>query len=98
MNKSIDNNCNLKFYFERPPDSIIVDISLLILDHTPLPEKIEKAKDFMERAKKGEYPKREPISIQKLPDGKYKVLNGNTTTTILKSLGCKEIVAMVLTK
>ncbi|MHA1729156.1 MAG: hypothetical protein ACTSWY_10545 [Promethearchaeota archaeon] len=90
----INDPCNVSLYFKRPKGSKTIDIELLILDHMPSTEKIEKAKSYMEKARKDEYPKREPVKIQKLSNGKYRVLDGNTTTTILKNWGCTHVIAM----
>ena len=60
----------------------------------PTAKKLKKAQDLLEKARRGEYPKREPVSVQKLPDGRYLVLDGNTTTTVLKCWGCTHLIAI----
>lgn len=47
----------------------------------------------MERAAKNMHPKRKPITIKKMKDGKYLVVDGNTTTTVFMSWGCSDILA-----
>jgi hypothetical protein len=86
--------CDPGQYFERPAGSKEVRIDLLIRDHIPSPEKITEAVLRMEKARKGEYPKREPISVKKLDNGKLLVVDGNTTTTVMKDWGCKHIIAV----
>jgi hypothetical protein len=88
-----NDRCDPEQYFEHPPGSVLIRIDLLDRDHLPAPEKIQKATELLNMARHGKHPKREPITIRSKEDGRYLVLDGNTTTTVLKSWGCEWIVA-----
>ena len=85
--------CDIRSYFEIPSGSIILKIQDLVFDHEPSEEKIIKATNRMEMAKIGKFPKRKPIKVRKLSDGRFLILDGNTTTTVLKNWGCTRVIA-----
>lgn len=93
--KNLDETGHAEVYsfFKKTENSIILNMENLVLDHNPTPEKIKKAEFRMKNAKMGKYPKRKPISVIELQNGRYKVLDGNTSTTVLRSWGYKFILA-----
>ena len=95
---NLDEKAHAEVYsfFKKTENSIILNIEILVLDHHPTPERIKKAEFRITNAKIGKYPKRKPISVVELPKGKYKVLDGNTTTTVLKSLGYNFVLAEIV--
>jgi hypothetical protein len=96
--KNLDETDRAEVYsfFKKTEKSIILNIENLVLDHNPTPEKIKKAEFRMKNAKMGKYPKRNPITVIKLPKGKYKVLDGNTSTTVLRAWGNKIVLAEIV--
>ena len=87
-------SCNPYLYFQRTPGSRKVRLSRLSRDHIPSEEKVAEAVSRMEKAARGEYPKREPITIRKTAGGRYLVVDGNTTTTVMRQWGCSHIIAI----
>jgi hypothetical protein len=94
MPSNKNGRCDPYLYFQRTPGSKKVRLVQLFRDHTPSEEKIAEAVSRMEKAAEGEYPKREPITIRKLTGGKYLVVDGNTTTTVMRQWGCTHIIAI----
>ena len=94
MKETDSDRCNPDHYFERPAGSMVIPIERCVRDHVPTDKKLEKARELLEMALRGEHPKREPVSVRKLPDGRYLILDGNTTTTVLKSWGCVYLIAV----
>lgn len=45
---------------------------------------IQRANGFMAAAARGELPKRKPIKVEQLPDGKWLVVDGNSTAMIAR--------------
>ena len=94
MNKKETNKiCDMSNYFEESSNSILIPVNHLVRDHLPSDEKIDVAVDLMLRAANGSHPKREPVSVRKLPDGRFLVVDGNTTTTVLMRWGCSHVLA-----
>jgi hypothetical protein len=96
--KNLDEKAHEEVYsfFNKTKNSFILNIEVLVLDHHPTPDRIKKAEFRITNAKIGKYPKRKPISVVELPEGKYRVLDGNTTTTVLKSLGYNFVLAEIV--
>ena len=94
MNMDEVDRCDPDQYFDKPPGARIIRIDRLVRDHIPSQAKLAEAVYRMEKAGKGEYPKRKPISIRKLDNGKYHVVDGNTTTTAMMEWGCEQIIAL----
>jgi hypothetical protein len=88
-----DKRCDIFSLFEVPSSSVILKINDLVFDHEPSEEKIVKATNRMEMARIGKFPKRKPIKVRKLSNNKYLILDGNTTTTVLKKWGCSQVIA-----
>ena len=95
--KNLDEKAREEVYlfFNKTENSFILNIEVLVLDHQSTPDRIKKAEFRVKNAKIGKYPRRKPISVVELPEGKYRVLDGNTTTTVLRSLGYKFVLAEI---
>lgn len=60
---------------------------IAVADLVPIhnqPARTESAVRHMQAAKAGKEPKRKPLSVRARPDGRYDVLDGNSTTNALK--------------
>lgn len=88
--------CDPHVYFDPTPSSKIVPIQNLVRDHVPSEEKLKTAIYRMERAARGLHPKRHPVSVKLRQDGKYLVVDGNTTTTVLMDWGCTHLIAQIV--
>jgi len=51
------------------------------------PEGIAKAEPYMRKAYEGTHTKRKPITLRKKPNGRYEVVDGNSTTAIARKHG-----------
>ena len=68
-------------YFLKTPSAFMVDVKDLVTIRAR-PKGIQNAEKYMKMAYDGEGDKRKPISVSKLPNGKWKVEDGNSTTAI----------------
>jgi len=59
------------------------------------PGRIRRAREMMEKARKGEGPKRPPIKFADLGDGTYRVVDGNTTLHVVRELGERTVVVEI---
>ena len=80
-------------YFKITPNSRMLNLDLLIARELADPNRVARAKILMEQASTGVGEKRNPIGIIPLANGKFKVLDGNTTLQALRDMG--ETVAIV---
>ena len=80
-------------YFKITPNSRMLNLDLLIARELADPNRVVRAKILMEQASTGVGEKRNPIGIIPLANGKFKVLDGNTTLQALRDMG--ETVAIV---
>lgn len=83
-------------YFKITPESRVLNLDLLIAREPSDPDRVVRAKILMEQALTGVGEKRNPIGIVQLDNGKFRVLDGNTTLQALRDLG--ETVAIVEVK
>jgi len=74
-------------YFEATDRSIIVPIDKLVRREKPTPKRLEHAHQYMKDVQAGTGKKRGPIHALAMGNGKYKILDGNTTLQALKDLG-----------
>lgn len=66
-------------------DQGAINIALVDLASTRLrPEGVKNAAALMERAARGEVDRRKPISVAPRPDGKWDVLDGNSTVAVAR--------------
>ena len=80
-------------YFNITPKSRMLNLKLLVAREPANPERVVRAKVLMEQASSGVGEKRNPIGVVPLDDGRFRVLDGNTTLQALRDL-C-ETVAIV---
>lgn len=64
-------------------DSVIMPMDSLRATETVTPEDISHTMVYIEKAKKGEIKKREPLSVVERGDGTYSILDGNRTFSAL---------------
>jgi len=80
-------------YFKIIPYSRMLNLDLLVARGPADPDRVVRAKILMEQASTGVGEKRNPICIVPLDNGKFRVLDGNTTLQAMRDLG--ETVAIV---
>ena len=83
-------------YFKITPESRMLNLDLLVAREPADPDRVVRAKILMEQASAGVGQKRNPIGIVPLDNGKFRVLDGNTTLQALRDLG--ETMAVVEVK
>ena len=74
-------------YLKSTDTSIIIPMEKLVGREAPDPKRMEHAHEYMKGAKEGTGEKRKPISVMAMGNGKYKILDGNTTFHALQELG-----------
>jgi len=77
-------------YFEKPEGTKLVSTSMLDVTRNR-PRGIHNASKLMQTAAAGKSAKREPITVFKKPDGRYEVVDGNSTTNVAKQHNWKEL-------
>lgn len=93
--KNIKLEDNPDKYFDKPKGTKMVPLDKL--DTTRVrPKGIVNAAKFMKLAAKGKKAKRGPITVFKKPNGRYEVLDGNSTTAIAKQSNWKELPVRVV--
>ncbi|MBI5590270.1 MAG: hypothetical protein HY881_07300 [Deltaproteobacteria bacterium] len=83
-------------YFVNTPDSVTVPLADIVCRETPDPERVKRAHQLMMDARAGKGEKRKPIEVVKMENGKYRVIDGNSTLQALKEL--QETTAIVKIK
>jgi len=73
-------------YFVNTLDSVAVPLADIVCRETPDPERVKRAHQLMMDAKAGKGEKRKPIEVMKMENGKYRVIDGNSTLQALKEL------------
>ena len=73
-------------YFAYTPDSLTVPLADIVARETPDPVRVKRAHQLLVDAKAGKGEKREPIEVMKMENGKYRVIDGNSTLHALKEL------------
>jgi hypothetical protein len=69
----------------------VVTLGNLRPSETINPERLAAAKDRLEKAKRGEGPKREPLTVWDRGDGTYSIADGNHTYTALNEAGALSV-------
>jgi hypothetical protein len=80
-------------YFVNTPDSVAVPLADIVARDTPDPERVKRARHLMMAAKAGKRDKRKPIDVVKTENGKFRVIDGNSTLQALREL--QETMAIV---
>jgi hypothetical protein len=83
-------------YFVNTPDSIVVPLAEIAARETADPQRVKRARQLMMDARAGKGEKRKPIEVMMTENGKYGVIDGNTTLQALKEL--QETTAVVTIK
>jgi DNA-directed RNA polymerase subunit K/omega len=73
-------------YVMNTPDSVAVPLADISARETPDPERVKRAHQLMMNAKEGKGEKRKPIEVMRMENGKYRVIDGNSTLQALKEL------------
>ena len=73
-------------YFLNTPDSAAIPLADIVAREAPDPERVRRAHQWMRDAKEGNRKKRKPIEVVKLENGKYGVIDGNSTLQALREL------------
>jgi len=73
-------------YFVNTPDSVTVPLADIAARETPDPQRVKRARQLMMEARADKGEKRKPIEVVKLENGRYRVIDGNTTLQALKEL------------
>lgn len=76
-------------------DSVIHPMDALRLTEEVTPEDISHTMEYIEKTKRGEMKKREPLSVVERWDGTYSIIDGNKSYSALKQLGAKNVPAIV---
>ena len=74
-------------FFKVTYASVVVSLDQLVAREPANPERVKRAHVLMSAAKAGTGEKRKPIHVIDMGDGKYRVLDGNTTLQALKERG-----------
>ncbi|GEM_PF-5957298 len=82
-------------FFKDTFTSQLVSLDKLVAREEPNPERVKRAHAKMSAAKGGTGEKRAPVRVFDMGNGKFKVLDGNTTLQALKELGETEVVVEV---
>ncbi|MFH1984760.1 MAG: hypothetical protein ABIL58_23210 [Pseudomonadota bacterium] len=82
-------------YFKDTFRSVVMKLSDLVPREAADPERLKTAHGRMAAAKDGMGEKRKPISVFEMGNGKFKVLDGNTTLRALMDLGETEAVVEI---
>jgi len=84
---------NLDLYFSRVPGALEIDLSLLSARRC-MKDSTKRAWELMSRAARGEHPKREPISVVRADDGKFVIVDGNSTFAVARASHWPRILAV----
>ena len=73
-------------YFVNTPDSVAVPLADIAARETPDPERVKRAHQLMRNATERKGEKRKPIEVMIMENGKYRVIDGNSTLQALREL------------
>jgi len=73
-------------FFVNTPDSVAVPLADIVARETADPERVKRARQLMMEAKAGIREKRMPIEVMKTENGKFRVIDGNSTLQALKDI------------
>lgn len=73
-------------YFIQTQDSLTVPLKDLVARENPEPLRLERARQLMLAAGAGLGEKRKPMDVVPMADGRYRVVDGNTTLHVLREL------------
>lgn len=81
-------------YFKTIDTSTLIPLDLLVPDHLRI-DAIPRAIGYMQAAYEGKGGKRVPISLRRREDGRYDIVDGNTTFYVAQKSGWKSIPATI---
>jgi hypothetical protein len=84
---------DLDKYFNRPPGATEIDLAMLVPIRARMAG-IQKARELMRLAGEGRHPKRDPISILRVDEDIFRILDGNSTYAVAKSSNWPRILAI----
>lgn len=91
---TISNDATL--YIDTPKGSDMLPMS--VIRPTRRRDKgVADAKAYMARAARGEARKRRPLTVRRDPDGRYSLLDGNSTYAVLQEAGAREVPVEIVT-
>ena len=82
-------------FFKDTFNSVTIPIDQLVPRESADPERVKHAQEYMAAAKSGTGEKRAPVRVIDMGNGKFKVLDGNTTLQALKDLGETDVVVEI---
>jgi hypothetical protein len=77
-------------------DSVILPMDALRVTEKSTPEDISHTMEVIEKSRRGELKKREPLTVIEYGAGKYSIIDGNRTYSALKEMGAKNVPAEVV--
>ncbi len=77
-------------------DSVIISVDFLHVTEEVTQKDIDHTMEYVEKTKKGEMKKREPLSVIERGDGTYGIIDGNKTYSALKQLGATNMPVVVV--
>jgi hypothetical protein len=83
-------------YFKITPSSRMLNLDLLVPREPADPDRVVRARILMEQASTGVGEKRDPIGVVPLDNGKFRVLDGNTTLQALQDMGETEAIVEIM--
>jgi hypothetical protein len=96
--KKLKNGSSYKSYVKETDGSQLIPLNQLQLTSNVSGSKMSRAIKYMNEAKAGKRPKREPIVAKQIGPDKYKVVDGRTTVSVAKKAGWAKIPAIVESK
>jgi hypothetical protein len=81
-------------YFEATPGAVVIAVSDLVLSHVR-PPGINSALEKMAAAYRGDHPPRPPITVKAMENGKFLVLDGNSTSAVAIAAGWPTLSCLV---
>ena len=75
----------------------MLNLDLLVPREPADPDRVVRARILMEQASTGVGEKRDPIGVVPLDNGKFRVLDGNTTLQALRDMGETEAIVEIKT-
>ena len=79
-------------------DSVVMSMDILRPTEEVTPEDIAHTMTYIEKTKKGEMKKREPLSVVERGDGTYSIIDGNKSFSALKELGAKNVPVIIASR
>ncbi len=74
----------------------MLNLDLLVPREPADPDRVVRARILMEQASTGVGEKRDPIGVVPLDNGKFRVLDGNTTLQALRDMGETEAIVEIM--